>query len=792
MAETVYDKLITFNVYKQEPTVKDMTSLFNGRVGDQGVRLAVRWVQGEPGTLQEVDVINRNMFGSVHLMVGNGVPDGNGDINMDVDASGIDIDSDPANNLPHGITVFKLPQEAFPKDGFAKGYFALKDNLGNVWSSIDVWFKVKGGTPYLAAKVKYFSDEWNTFIAMAKKQNDDFANEMRAAYNQQVTDTQNALTKATANLNDLAADAGSIQALMKAQDVLYRSDLKKIQDDAEQRIASINTNLKAFKTLDDLKKTYPNGADGIFIAWDTGHKYSWIDNAWVDGGIYQKGSSIEEVEDARIWNSKLGKVKSDTLGNAIRQQFDQVEAQFNNILDTAIPDMTDQSGKIVPNRKLKLDKSLTSEVLPAQAKAVRDAITLQPERYQQPFTWNHESLPILKIEGQIPAADGVKSQVSYSYQGMNGIASIKWQGQSSLSFPKKNFTIKSDKTFTAKGGWLSTDTYVLKGNFNDFTHARNIVSAQLWGDVVRSRQWDYEAILDNDGNSLLDTDNVSLLTYRDVMPGLASAAAIDGFPIMLVVNNSFYGLYDFQIKKGRTMFGFTKDNHNQYALSCERTPQNRNDGSIHFTGPAVLDGNDYDYEYVADDIDKASARASFNYMIQQVIEATGTDYKQNLEEYLDVDSAIDYMLFTALLTASDDVTKNFLMLTYDGTKWYFSAYDMDCTFGNWQDGWLRQDPLTAAPSIDNWRHANRVMHLVCAYDADRVKERYKELRQGALSDANIYKKFTRYMSLTPIEVKNEDLKLWPTTPASNSHNFSQIFNEFKLRASVIDDQISKL
>ena len=792
MAESLYDKLITFNVYKQEPTVKDMTSLFNGRVGDQGVRLAVRWIQGEPGTLQEVDVINRNMFGSVHLMVGNGVPDGNGDINMDVDASGIDIDSDPANNLPHGITVFKLPQEAFPKDGFAKGYFALKDNLGNVWSSIDVWFQVKGGTPYLAAKVKYFSDEWNTFIAMAKKQNDDFANEMRAAYNQQVTDTQNALTKATANLNDLAADAGSIQALMKAQDVLYRSDLKKIQDDAEQRIASINTNLKAFKTLDDLKKTYPNGADGIFIAWDTGHKYSWIDNAWSDGGLFQSGSSINEVEDARKWNSKLGRVTSDSLGNAIRGQLNQVEAQFANILDTSVPDMPDSTGKIIPQQKLKLDKSLTSEVLPAQAKAVRDAITLQPERYQQPFTWHNESLPILKIEGQIPAADGVKSQVSYSYQGMNGSATLKWQGQSSLSFPKKNFTIKFDKNFTAKGGWLSTDTYVLKGNFNDFTHARNIVSARLWGDVVKSRGWSTEDILDNDGTPLLDNDGTPLQIYQDIMPGLINGGAIDGFPIMLVVNGDFYGLYDFQIKKSRTMFGFEKDNHSQYAISCERTPQNKNGAAIHFKGAAILDGNDYDYEYVADDGDKANAKASFNYMIQKVIEATGSDYAKTLEGYLDVDSVIDYMLFTALITAADDVTKNFLMLSYNGTKWYFSAYDMDCTFGNWQDGWIREDPDHAVPSIQHWRDANRAMHLVCAYDADRVKARYQELRKGPLSDANVYKRFISYMSLTPVAVKNADVKLWPTTPATNAHNFAQIYNEFKLRTSVIDAQIAEL
>lgn len=596
------------------------------------------------------------------------------------------------------------------------------------------------------------------------------------------------------NQKESIVNANANYAALKQKDAQQDAEIasKAGKFELEEKLSQMHMEPEGFENLDDLKAKYPNGNSNLNVTVNDGHLYIWFNDEWRDCGQYQTGSSIEEVKDARIWNSKLGKVKSDTLGNAIRQQFDQVEAQFNNILDTAIPDMTDQSGKIVPKQKLKLDKSLTSEVLPAQAKAVRDAITLQPERYQQPFTWYNESLPILKIEGQIPAADGVKSQVSYSYQGMNGSATLKWQGQSSLSFPKKNFTIKFDKSFTAKGGWLATDTYVLKGNFNDFTHARNIVSARLWGDIVKSRGWSTEDILDNDGTPLLDNDGTPLQIYQDTMPGLINGGAIDGFPIMLVVNGDFYGLYDFQIKKSRTMFGFEKDNHSQYAISCERTPQNKNGEAIHFKGAAILDGNDYDYEYVADDGDKANAKASFNYMLQKVVDATGSDYAKTLEGYLDVDSVIDYMLFTALITAADDVTKNFLMLSYNGTKWYFSAYDMDCTFGNWQDGWIREDPDHAVPSIQHWRDANRAMHLVCAYDADRVKARYQELRKGPLSDTNVYKRFISYMSLTPVAVKNADVKLWPTTPATVAHSFSQIFNEFKLRVSVIDQQIANL
>ena len=276
-----------------------MSSLFNGRVGDQGVRLAVLWIQGVPGALQEVDVINRNMFGSVHLMVGNGVPDGNGDINMDVDASGIDIDSDPANNLPHGITVFKLPQEAFPKDGYAKGYFALKDNLGNVWSSINVWFHVDGGNPYMRAEVKYFSTEWNTFMAQTKKANDDFANEMRANYQQQTVDAQNSLTKARGNLEDVATAAGNINAQIAAQNIVTRSEFKDGMDDIRKNTYSAISNVtngspKPIKDLATLQAKLPNGDTGFYVTSDTGLKYAFVDGSWQSFGVYQATAMPEE------------------------------------------------------------------------------------------------------------------------------------------------------------------------------------------------------------------------------------------------------------------------------------------------------------------------------------------------------------------------------------------------------------------------------------------------------------------------------------------------------------------
>lgn len=70
----------------------------------------------------------------------------------------------------------------------------------------------------------------------------------------------------------------------------------------------------------------------------------------------------------------------------------------------------------------------------------------------------------------------------------HGWSEIKCQGNSSMGYNKKNFTIKlyKDKAKTEKlkidfKGWGKQSKFVLKANWIDITHARNVVSARIWG-----------------------------------------------------------------------------------------------------------------------------------------------------------------------------------------------------------------------------------------------------------------------------------------------------------------------
>lgn len=55
-----------------------------------------------------------------------------------------------------------------------------------------------------------------------------------------------------------------------------------------------------FETLDDLKNSFPNGDNAIYVIEDTGHWYYWSDG-WEDGGLYQ----APEIADKSVTNEKL-------------------------------------------------------------------------------------------------------------------------------------------------------------------------------------------------------------------------------------------------------------------------------------------------------------------------------------------------------------------------------------------------------------------------------------------------------------------------------------------------------
>lgn len=92
----------------------------------------------------------------------------------------------------------------------------------------------------------------------------------------------------------------------------------------------VATPTKVFDSLSSLQSAYPNGADGIMVTTDNGHKYFWQNNSWTDGGVYQSDGN-GEVENGRVWDD--GTVSTDLKGSITGQvgRVSKLQDAFHNL-----------------------------------------------------------------------------------------------------------------------------------------------------------------------------------------------------------------------------------------------------------------------------------------------------------------------------------------------------------------------------------------------------------------------------------------------------------------------------
>ena len=367
-------------------------------------------------------------------------------------------------------------------------------------------------------------------------------------------------------------------------------------------------------------------------------------------------------------------------------------------------------------------------------------------------------LPTLYLFGDTDNMSKENSvEMDYAYGEMVGTCNVKWQGSSSIAYPKKNYTIKFDRKFEAKTGWGEQNKYCMKANWIDFSHARNIVSARLWSDFVYSRE---------------NQSNIS---------NAPNFGAIDGFPFLIYLNDEFLGLYSWTIPKDKWLFNMGSSD-TEYIVTSE----NHTLGT-QFRGLANLDGSDFEIEYKPSSVTDETVKTSLNRAIQSVIDCVSDEKYEELKQYIDIESAIDYYIFTSLITGVDMYDKNYILVTYDGVKWIFSAYDLDTTFGNHWNGKSYYN-VEEPPTINTFNHL--LMEKIHAHDFETLKARYNELRQGIMSESSVVTMFSNYMAEIPMIIKNEDAKMWKTIPATDTNNLSQISINYLMRTKYLDKQIN--
>ena len=388
-------------------------------------------------------------------------------------------------------------------------------------------------------------------------------------------------------------------------------------------------------------------------------------------------------------------------------------------------------------------------------------------------------VPKVFFNGEFPTT---KASVTMEFEYVSltdqfkGYVDIKCQGTSSMGYPKKNFTINlyEDKDLTIKikkdfKKWGKQNKFCLKANWVDTTHTRNISGAKIAYDMVESR---------------------SESEFKTNLQKSPRNGAIDGFPIKVYLNGMFHGIYTWNIPKDAWMFGMDESNPNHMVLCAEVN----NNGDMSMANScqfrALWDGNDGAHWSIEVGTLSDSLKNSFNNAISHVMNSSDEDFKQNLGNYFDVNSLIDYYLFSYLTCHIDGLAKNMLMVTYDGIHWGACLYDMDSIYGANYDGNLTKPYNLACP--DGYQENNSLLwqRIVTNFSAE-LYNRYNELRKNALSIGNIVSKVENINEIISDRDFTEEHGKW-NLPALSDNTLPRFREFMNKRCEYVDKIIADM
>lgn len=395
-------------------------------------------------------------------------------------------------------------------------------------------------------------------------------------------------------------------------------------------------------------------------------------------------------------------------------------------------------------------------------------------------------------------------------------------------------------TFSLKiGNWVSQDSFHLKGFYNDPFRGLCPISYKLNNEILKTHGIlnDYvwkKALINKDAITPLSTGCNNADDANELWSNGARCFP-DGFPCIVYLNGEFYGIYSWQLKKDKDNYRMNKGNtthiHLDGIVSTENILDANGDKSkiVWTTGSpegfevrnpkpkqkkdgwelTMMNGVKYDADANGGElIDNSSSmwdgtnpshiksnevkNAIINlskvlptiqsaysvYESSSKSEEDKQNFKTIFETYFDIDNLIDYLVLSDVLGNYDGFRQNVQWVTYDGTKWYLCAYDMDGVMGNW---WELSQKFYE-PQTNHYSYA-QFLYLPIFYN-DELEARYKELRDANIVSAqHIIEMVNDWLERIGIDAFEKEWKKWP--------GFIKNDNIFRLK-SWLDKSISNM
>lgn len=295
--------IVTLDIYKEGYWAYDISNYYKGRVDDNGTPFMVRWF--EHGQLKNVQGLRPFIRGTVgqHTIDDQTDPD-NPKVVPSPDCSQIDQTGETTDTAPGGIAIYRMVNACFTQEGMFYGEIGLKNSSGLVLSSVDIAFKVLGGSMNMLGARKFYVSEFekaldnlNEIIENTKK---DFSQELK----QVIDDARNAYESETKNVHDsldalnseisenrqfqhnLNDQLKGTQDQIRINDVVRRQEFEDLSGKINEQLAHMNFQPDYYLNYQDMTAKNPQGTHNACVTTDNYHiwLYNFDTNQWQDGG----------------------------------------------------------------------------------------------------------------------------------------------------------------------------------------------------------------------------------------------------------------------------------------------------------------------------------------------------------------------------------------------------------------------------------------------------------------------------------------------------------------------------
>ena len=290
------------------------------------------------------------------------------------------------------------------------------------------------------------------------------------------------------------------------------------------------------------------------------------------------------------------------------------------------------------------------------------------------------------------------------------------------------------------GDWVKQDGFHFKAFYTDFSRGIGEIGYKMFARIVEDRQPYWER-----GGYWKESQ---------------ARCFPDGFPAIVYLNGKYLGIYAWQLKKHRRNMNMEK--YNPFHIHLDGNINNnslfggivswgqfevRNPKDLLTANGEAYDGNtpkelmgENDASYDPADEDKQRSAAVKAAIVRlsrydqelAKLEVSGVGIealKNRFEEYYDLESLIDYVVFFYYTANGDGSLKNWQWFTYDGHKWMVTPYDLDQTLGLGIYGQIRPsffpvEHLTSGP-----------FYWIDKYYWQEILARWHELRRSGIFTA---------------------------------------------------------